>query len=128
MSKHTWAGGRAGGEVHKVMFVVCESLPESAVWQPVPGSLQRRRNCRAECRGHRGKYRARRRSASSHGRCSPSFALYISLYLFIQISLFLYLSLSLVMSIILVYAISDIMFQANHSYEWFLHHIMDNTK
>ena len=29
--------------------------------------------------------------------------------------------------IILVYAISDDMFQANHSYERFLHHIMDNT-
>ena len=31
------------------------------------------------------------------------------------------------MEIILVYNISDNMFQAYHSYEWFLHQIMDNT-
>ena len=31
------------------------------------------------------------------------------------------------MYIILVYVISDDMCQANNSYEWFLHHIMDNT-
>ena len=31
------------------------------------------------------------------------------------------------MSITLVYAISDYMFQADNSYEWFLLHIMDNT-